>query len=72
MDHTAQDIQRQKKLAEMVEQCRVLLQQQQTPPCPKCGGRMHLVNPKPGQEFKPFYGCDEYPDCKGTKSLDEN
>ena len=34
--------------------------------CPKCGGAMHTVNPKKNQTWKPFLGCDNYPECDGA------
>lgn len=30
--------------------------------CPQCGGGMTLKSGKNG----PFYGCDRYPECRGT------
>ncbi len=38
------------------------------PPCPKCGGKMRAVNlvGRPS-----FYGCTNYPDCKGTTPIEE-
>lgn len=37
------------------------------PDCPKCGKRMGLRKPKPDQGWDPFYGCNDYPDCDGTR-----
>lgn len=34
--------------------------------CPRCGGETHYVDGKNG----PFYGCNRFPDCKGTRSAD--
>lgn len=34
-------------------------------PCPDCGGRMALRESKHGT----FYGCTNYPICKGTRRL---
>ncbi|URZ15439.1 restriction endonuclease [Clostridium felsineum] len=31
--------------------------------CPKCGGEMKLIHGKNGD----FYGCNNYPKCKGTR-----
>jgi DNA topoisomerase-3 len=39
------------------------------PYCPECGARMVLRRPKPSQVFDPFWGCSQYPDCKGTRSV---
>jgi len=36
------------------------------PSCPKCGARMILRRPRPGDEWKPFWGCGDYPTCDGT------
>ncbi len=37
--------------------------------CPKCGSLMKLVNPKPGQRWKKFWGCTKYwsEGCKGSR-----
>lgn len=40
------------------------------PPCPECGARTKLRVPKPGDSWKPFWGCNRYPDCTGTKHPD--
>ena len=34
-------------------------------PCPKCGGTTYLVGKGP---FGPFYGCSNFPACKGNRS----
>lgn len=36
------------------------------PPCPECGGPTKLRNGRYG----PFYGCVDYPKCKGTANLE--
>ncbi len=41
------------------------------PYCPVCGAKMTLHRPKPHQKFDPFWGCSEYPDCKGTREVVE-
>lgn len=38
------------------------------PTCPDCGATMTLRKPKPGQTWQPFYGCSNYPRCKGQKN----
>jgi len=40
------------------------------PVCPKCGAIMSLRTPKRNAEkqFKPFYGCSNFPECKATKA----
>ena len=40
----------------------------ETPPCPKCGGKMRTVNLVGGPSF---YGCTNYPDCRGTAPIEE-
>ncbi len=35
--------------------------------CPDCGSHMVLRLPKRWQDFEPFYGCRDWPDCKGTR-----
>lgn len=36
------------------------------PPCPECGGPTKLRN----GPYGPFYGCADYPKCKGTENLE--
>jgi ssDNA-binding Zn-finger/Zn-ribbon topoisomerase 1 len=37
------------------------------PPCPRCDGRMaYRVN---GSDGRPFFGCVEYPQCRGTRPI---
>jgi len=33
---------------------------------------MRLRRPKQGQTYKPFWGCSQYPDCKGTRNIGED
>ncbi len=42
------------------------------PYCPKCGGRMILRRPRQGQNWTPFWGCSEYPECRGKRNIQEN
>lgn len=37
------------------------------PHCPICGKRMKLHKPRPGttQSWTPYWGCVDYPECKG-------
>lgn len=42
------------------------------PYCPLCGAKMVLRRPKPNQTWKPFWGCGDYPDCNGTRGIDED
>ena len=43
---------------------------QPEPHCPDCGGRMKLRRPKPVQTWKPFWGCANFPECKGSRNID--
>lgn len=38
------------------------------PSCPSCGGHMDLRHRN--SDEKPFWGCQDYPKCRGTLSLD--
>jgi hypothetical protein len=40
------------------------------PVCPKCGSVMALRTPKRNadKQYKPFYGCSNYPECRATKA----
>jgi restriction system protein len=43
---------------------------QKIPPCPQCGGQMTLRTAKTGKNAgNSFWGCANYPDCKGITSL---
>lgn len=42
-----------------------------SPMCPKCGAFMVKREPKFGQSWDPFWGCPNYPDCKGSRPLVE-
>ncbi len=43
------------------------------PYCPVCGARMALRKPKPHKwQFDPFWGCAQYPDCRGTRNIKED
>lgn len=33
-------------------------------PCPRCGGDTHIVYGNNGK----FWGCDRFPDCKGSRN----
>lgn len=39
------------------------------PECPECGAKMVLRQPRPDQEWKPFWGCPYYPACDGTRNI---
>lgn len=38
------------------------------PVCPRCGAAVRLIRPKPGDKWKPFWGCTQYnvTGCKGS------
>ena len=40
------------------------------PWCPKCGARMVLKRPQPYQSWQAFWGCMQYPECRGTRGID--
>lgn len=42
------------------------------PPCPECGARMQLRRPLPGKNWYAFWGCSQFPDCKGTRQIRED
>ena len=46
------------------------VQAEERPLCPKCGNPMKLVTPKPGQQWKKFWGCTKYSSdaCRGSRS----
>lgn len=39
------------------------------PQCPLCKAPMTKKEPQVGQDWKPFWGCVEFPRCKGTKRV---
>ena len=46
-----------------------VIQTKPEPSCPDCGAKMVLRKPKKGQYWEPFWGCMDYPDCKGTREI---
>ncbi len=40
------------------------------PYCPECGAKMVLRKPRPSQDWEPFWGCSQYPDCRGSRRID--
>jgi ssDNA-binding Zn-finger/Zn-ribbon topoisomerase 1 len=40
-----------------------------SPHCPDCGGRMRLREPKNGQSWNAFWGCTNFPDCRGKRGI---
>ncbi len=39
--------------------------------CPVYGAKMILRRPKLHQSFETFWGCSQYPDCKGSREVEE-
>jgi len=42
------------------------------PYCPDCGGQMILREPGSSQNWESFWGCSQYPDCRGTRQIMED
>jgi ssDNA-binding Zn-finger/Zn-ribbon topoisomerase 1 len=42
------------------------------PYCPDCGARMVLRRPRQGQDWVPFWGCNRFPHCRGTRQITED
>lgn len=40
------------------------------PYCPKCGAKMKLRRPSKDKNWEPFWGCNRFPDCKGTRQIE--
>jgi len=47
----------------------MIIQTKPEPYCPECGARMVLRKPPPGKDWKPFWGCNRYPECRATRSI---
>ena len=50
------------------------MQTKPEPYCPECGAKMVLRRAglfAPGK-FDPFWGCSEYPDCRGTRDIGDD
>lgn len=41
--------------------------------CPDCGAHMILRRPRPDskKQFDPFWGCSRFPDCRGSRNIDD-
>ena len=50
----------------------LIIQTKPEPYCPDCGGRMKLRRPPAGHTWRPFWGCMNYPDCKGKRQIDDH
>jgi len=42
------------------------------PYCPECGAKMVLREPRGRQQWDPFWGCPEWPDCDGKRQVMED
>ena len=42
------------------------------PYCPECGARMILRRPRRSQDWTAFWGCPEYPECRGSRNIQED
>lgn len=45
------------------------IQTKPIPHCPDCGAQMALRKPKSHQDWKPFWGCSTFPECRGTRNI---
>jgi ssDNA-binding Zn-finger/Zn-ribbon topoisomerase 1 len=32
-------------------------------------GYMHIIHPKKNDSWKEFWGCDNYPECEGSRNI---
>jgi ssDNA-binding Zn-finger/Zn-ribbon topoisomerase 1 len=48
------------------------IQTKPEPYCPLCGAKMALRRPKKHQEWQPFWGCSQYPECTGARNIGED
>lgn len=39
------------------------------PYCPECGSLMRLRRPKQKDNWEPFWGCNRFPDCEGSREI---
>ncbi|MCP4540626.1 MAG: hypothetical protein GY832_26105 [Chloroflexi bacterium] len=39
------------------------------PTCPECGGDMVLRRPRRHQDWDVFWGCKNYPGCRGSRKI---
>jgi DNA topoisomerase-1 len=42
------------------------------PYCPNCGAQMVLRKPKGYKDYDPFWGCSQYPECRGSRNIKED
>jgi ssDNA-binding Zn-finger/Zn-ribbon topoisomerase 1 len=50
------------------------IQTKPVPYCPNedCGAQMVLRRPRQYQDWEPFWGCSQYPECKGARDIGED
>jgi restriction system protein len=48
------------------------MQTKPEPYCPECGAKMNLRRPKQKDIWEPFWGCSQYPDCRGTRDIGDD
>ena len=48
------------------------IQTKPEPYCPDCGAKMKLRRPRPNRQFDPFWGCSQYPNCRGVRQIGED
>lgn len=46
-----------------------VIQTEPVPRCPECYGPMVLRRPKTPGTWDVFWGCQDYPQCKGTRHI---
>jgi len=39
------------------------------PYCLECGAKMVLRRPGPSHDWNAFWGCSQYPECKGSRNI---
>ena len=48
------------------------IQTKPEPHCPGCDARMILRRPKPWQDWPAFWGCSQWPGCRGVRQIGED
>ena len=64
LDGTAEEIPELEQMQAVVEK----IDQDRPPYCPDCGGMMVLRQRRRDKAY--FWGCSQYPGCKGTMNID--
>lgn len=47
----------------------MIIQTEPAPFCPVCGAKMKLRRPSPLANWQPFWGCNRWPDCNGSRKI---